>query len=271
VNRLGFLALIVVALYCSYLAVLFISQRNLFYPGVQIRVPAEPPVTSGLERLLLDNHTGSVEALFLPAISTPSGQRQPVLVFGHGNGEVVDYWVTALDGFRQRGIGVLLVEYPGYGRSNGETTEDSIRTAMVLAYDKIVADPRVDPSRVFGFGQSLGAAAVCLLSRERPIRALILQSTFPSLAMFASRYLAPSAILRDYYDNEAALKAFQGPVLVIHGRSDNVIPYRFGQQLAAVAKRATFKLYDCGHVCWDPVRHPFWHDVDPFLRQAGIQ
>jgi hypothetical protein len=124
---------------------------------------------------------------------------------------------------------------------------------------------------VFAFGQSIGGGAVCLLSRERPIRALILQSTFPSLAVFASRYLAPEFLLRDRFDNEAVLRNFQGPVLVIHGRTDNVIPYRFGQQLATAARHATWKLYECGHVCWDPMRHPFWHDVDPFLRESGIR
>lgn len=250
-------------LYAGYLAGL--------YPGVAIRVPREPPPAPGLERWQLATPEGDVEALFLPGRGANASGRRPAVVFGHGNGEVVDFWTTGLDGFRDRGIGVLLVEYPGYGRSAGRTSERAIRTAMSAAYDRLVSDPRVDPSRVVGFGQSLGGGAVCLLSRDRPLRALILQSTFTSFAAFTSRYLAPAFLLRDRFDNETAVRSFAGPVLVIHGRQDEVIPYRLGQRLAAASPRATLRLYDCGHGCWDPDHLPFWKDVDAFLAASGIR
>jgi hypothetical protein len=142
---------------------------------------------------------------------------------------------------------------------------------MSAAYDRLVSDSRVDPSRVFGFGQSLGGGAVCLLSRDRPLRALILQSTFTSFAAFTSRYLAPAFLLRDRFDNETALRSFGGPVLVIHGRQDEVIPFSLGKRLAAVSPHSTFRLYDCGHDCWDPDRLLFWRDVDELLARAGIR
>jgi hypothetical protein len=50
-------------------------------------------------------------------------------MFGHGNGEVIDYWVSALHRFQERGVSVLLVEYPGYGRSSGAPSEQSIRSS----------------------------------------------------------------------------------------------------------------------------------------------
>ena len=103
---------------------------------------------------------GNVEAVFLPATPPAREARQALVIFGHGNGEVIDYWIAALDGFRQRGIGVLLVEYPGYGRSTGSPSEASIRGVMDAAYDRVAADPRVDSTRIFGFGQSLGGGAI---------------------------------------------------------------------------------------------------------------
>jgi pimeloyl-ACP methyl ester carboxylesterase len=192
------------------------------------------------------------------------------VVFGHGNGEVTDEWLTALSGFRERGIGVLLIEYPGYGRSDGSPSGASIRMAMDGAYDRITSDARVDRTRIFGFGQSLGAGAICLLANDRYLRALILQSTFPTLDIFASNYWAPSFLLRDHFNNLATVARFAGPVLVIHGRHDRLIPWDQGQHLAAASAHSTFRLYECGHGCWDPERVPFWHDVLPFLQQAGI-
>jgi pimeloyl-ACP methyl ester carboxylesterase len=256
------------ALYVAFLCALFFRQGSIIYPGAQIAVGPAPPEADGVVPLKIATSQGSVEALFLPAPS--AGVPQPVVVFAHGNGEVIDYWISALHGFQERGIGVLLVEYPGYGRSTGSPSERSIRAAMDAAYDRIAADPRVDRARIFGFGQSLGGGAICLLARDRPLRALILQSTFTSLDSFTARYWAPSFLLRDHFDSLSSVTHFPGPVFVIHGREDPVIPWQQGQQLAAASSHSTFKLYDCGHVCWDPEHLPFWQDVMPFLLAAGI-
>jgi len=183
---------------------------------------------------------------------------------------VNDDWLTALNGFRTRGIGVLLVEYPGYGRSSGKPSESAIRAAMDAGYDRISEDPRVDGARIFGFGESLGGGAICLLARDRHLRALILQSTFPSLDIFAARYWAPAFLLRDHFDSYSSVANFSGPVLVIHGSHDQLIPWQEGKRLAMASPRSTFKLYACGHGCWEPERLPFWQDAVPFLIGSGI-
>src|SRR5215469_11241901 len=249
------------ALYASYLSILYFMQGALIYPGTWNRVDSVAPRPQGAELFRISTTAGNVDALFLPAAADENVARQPAVIFGHGNGEVIDYWVSDLHGFQERGVGVLLVEYPGYGRSTGSPSEQSIRAAMDAAYDRLVADPRVDPDRVFGFGQSLGGGAICLLARDRPLRALILQSTFTSLDVFALKHWAPSFLLRDHFDNLSVAKSFPGPMLVIHGRNDRLIPWRQGLQLAAASGHASFHLYDCGHVCWDPERLPFWRDV----------
>lgn len=264
-------ALVIVGMsYAVFIGVIFLTQGSLIYPGAKTRVDPFPPRAQGVEVLKISTSAGNVEALFLPATAGSDVFRKPVVIFGHGNGEVIDYWLTALHGFRERGIGVLLVEYPGYGRSTGAPSEASIRMAMDAAYDRIAADPRVDRTRIFGFGQSLGGGAICLLARDRPLRALILQSTFPSLDIFAAGYWAPSFLLRDHFNNLATVRNFQGSVLVIHGRDDRLIPWQQGQRLASASAHSTFRLYECGHGCWDPEHLPFWHDAMPFLLEAGI-
>ena len=267
------LALVPIAaavVYGGFLCLLYFSQTSMIYPGAKNSVDANPPRSQGAELFRVSTALGNVEALFLPASPTVDNTRQPVVIFGHGNGEVIDYWLTALNGFRQRGIGVLLVEYPGYGRSTGSPSESSIRGAMDAAYDRIAVDPRVDRSRIFGFGQSLGGGAICLLAKDRMLRALILQSTFPSLDIFATEYWAPAFLLRDHFDNLSSVAHFRGPVLVIHGRDDRLIPWKQGQRLAAASANSTFRLYGCGHGCWDPEKLPFWRDALPFLLKAGV-
>lgn len=263
-------ALGAVALYASYLCTLYFTQGALIYPGTRDRVGRVAPQPQGADIFHITTTGGNVEALFLPAAAEANATHRPAVIFAHGNGEVIDYWVSALHGFQERGVSVLLVEYPGYGRSSGSPSEQSIRAAMDAAYDRLAADPRVDPARIFGFGQSLGGGAICLLARDRPLRALILQSTFTSLDSFAASRLAPAFLLRDHFDNLSVAKRFQGPMLVIHGRQDRLIPWQQGLRLASASAHATFRLYDCGHGCWDPERLPFWRDAGTLLLSAGI-
>jgi uncharacterized protein len=257
-------------LYGGFLCFMYFSQDSMIYPGAAHRVEAVASRPQGTEAFRISTALGNVDAIFLPAAPTADARQQPVVIFGHGNGEVIDDWITSLNGFRQRGIGVLLVEYPGYGRSTGSPSEAAIRGVMDAAYDRVTNDPRVDRTRIFGFGESLGGGAICLLARDRSLRALILLSTFPSLDIFAKDYWAPAFLLRDHLDNVSSLARFPGLVLVINGRNDRLIPWREGQRLAEASQHSTFKLYDCGHGCWDPERLPFWRDATPFLLSAGI-
>ena len=266
----GIFIIAALLLYAGFLCLLYFSQDSMIYPGTKNLVGSAPPATAGMEIIRLPTAAGNVEALFLPATDAPTALPKPLVIYAHGNGELTDFWVTALDGFRERGFGVLLVEYPGFGRSGGSPSEQSIGIAMDAAYDHIVSDPRVDRGRMLGFGQSLGSGAICLLARDRPLRALILESAFPSLDIFAARYWAPPFLLRSHFNNLSTVAGFPGPILVIHGRQDQLIPWQQGQRLAAAAAHSTFKLYDCGHGCWDPEHLPFWQDALPFLKDAGF-
>jgi pimeloyl-ACP methyl ester carboxylesterase len=263
-------AILAGALYAAFLCLIFVKQGSILYAGTINRVDPIAPHVEGADVLEIATPTGHVDAIFLAATATGGAAQKPVVIFGHGNGEVIDFWLTALDSFRERGVGVLLVEYPGYGRSTGVPSEASIGAAMNAAFDRIAADPRVDRTRIMGFGQSFGGGAICLLAKHRPLRALILQSTFPSLDIFPARYWALAFLLRDHFDSLSTLRQFSGPVLVIHGREDQLIPWQQAQRLATAAAHATFRLYNCGHGCWDPAHLPFWHDAEPFLVNAGI-
>jgi pimeloyl-ACP methyl ester carboxylesterase len=266
----SYAAVAAVVLYAAFLCALYFMQDSIIYPGAKNRVDLVAPKAQGAEVMKIPTPLGNVEAIFLPATAGADVTQRPVVIFGHGNGEVIDYWVAALDGFRERGIGVLLVEYPGYGRSTGSPSEVSIRAAMDGAYDRIAVDSRVDPNRIFGFGQSIGGGAICLLAKDRSLRALILLSTFPSLDIFTASYWAPSFLLHDHFDNISTVRHFPGSVLVIHGRDDRLIPWEQAKRLAAASAHSTFRLYDCGHGCWEPERLLFWRDAMPFLVEAGI-
>jgi fermentation-respiration switch protein FrsA (DUF1100 family) len=257
-------------LYVLYCGLLFFAQRPVLFPRTLI--PAAPPVdlsALGIEPLDLETGFGRVESWYLPP-AAHAPKPCPAVIFAHGNGELIDFWPQELRRFSQMGLGLLLVEYPGYGRSAGSPSQASIAEAFDRAYDRLAARADVDPSRIIFFGRSLGGGAVCDLATRRPAAALILMSCFTSVRSFAARYLAPSFLIRDPFDNLAAVGRFEGPVLVIHGRSDEVIPFGHGRALDAAARHGRLIAYEAGHNDCPPDWRVFWSDVDDFLRGNRI-
>jgi fermentation-respiration switch protein FrsA (DUF1100 family) len=257
--------------YLVYCCLLFFVQRSMLFPGGQI--PAHPEGSknvSGMEKLQLQVGSGRVEAWFLPPDMEYAGKPAPVIVFAHGNAELIDDWPEQLKGFTRLGLGVLLVEYPGYGRSGGSTSEVNIAETLVVAHDYLTARGDVDASRIVLMGRSLGGGAVCTLAARRPSAALILMSTFTSVRSFASTYRAPAFLVRDPFDNLAVVRAYDGPVLVVHGKNDEVIPYEHGVALSHAAKRSAMISYRCGHNDCPPDWEAFIGEVEAFLRNCGV-
>ena len=119
-------------------------------------------------------------------------------------------------------------------------------------------------------GYSIGGGPAAALSELRSVRALVLVSTFDSMGATAWRHALPSFLVAYPYDNVARVGAFAGPVLVVHGRGDGVIPFAAGQHLAAASKQARFVPLDCGHADCDPMHVIYDREVPASLAAWGI-
>lgn len=258
-------------LYAAWGALLFATQRRIVFSGA-LRESGPPPALETGETIipLPVDREGAVEAIYLPGAGRHARSPGPLLMFTHGNGELVDDWLPAFRSFARKGVGVVLVEFPGYGRSAGRPGEASVVRATVQAYDAVVGRPEVDGGAVVAMGRSLGGGAAAALTRRRPVAALVLQSSFTSLRPFARRYLLPGWLVRDPFDNASALAAFDGPVLVFHGRRDAVIPHRHGEALAAAAPRGRLVSWDCGHNDCPPDWEAFVDEITAFLAHHDL-
>ncbi len=198
-----------------------------------------------VQQVWLESTAGRTEAWLLPPL-TVAESPPAMLMFAHGNGELIDYWADVFDEPRRWGLAVLLIEYPGYGRSAGSPSEATIGAAFRAAYDWAIGHGGMDPDRIVGYGRSLGGGAVAGLSRERSLAAMILESSFTSTRPFANRFGAPGFLVRDPFDNVTSVKAFKGPLLVIHGAYDEIIPVDHGRTLAGAGGVELHELA-CGH------------------------
>jgi pimeloyl-ACP methyl ester carboxylesterase len=248
-------------------ALVWFGQRSLVFPGSRAVRDLDPDAV-GAERIWLDVDGARTEAWLLAPRGSATGG--PLLVHAHGNGELIDHWVEAFEPARARGAAMLLVEYPGYGRSRGSPSERSIQAALVAAYDFATQQRGFAGRPVVGWGRSVGGGAICALAQERPLAALVLESTFTSVLDMARFFGLPApfapALVRDPFDNLALVGRFDGPVLVLHGERDEMIPPEHARRLHAAARAAELHWLPCGHNdCPQP-----WGPVLSFLERHGL-
>ncbi|MBW2450705.1 MAG: alpha/beta hydrolase [Deltaproteobacteria bacterium] len=256
--------------YGAYCGFLFIMQRQILFPRYLIDTPfksEDPPL---MEKIWIKNSFGKTEAWFLPPESMTKAEPSPAVIFAHGNGELIDFWPDELIRFNQLGIGVMLLEYPGYGRSEGKPSQKSITETFNNAYNILIERKDVDPAKIILFGRSLGGGAVCTLAAERPSAAMILMSTFTSARSFAKKYFAPGFLVQDPFNNLAVVRNYPKPILLIHGKFDEVISYSHGMTLYKSAPHATMITYESGHNDCPPDWEIFWKDLEAFLNASGL-
>ena len=260
-----------ICFYLAYCGLLFLLQRYIMFPRFKISEPSNiGNDMPDIEKTWINAGGGKIETWFIPPLSQPNQGPRPAVIFAHGNAEIIDQWPETLRKFTELGIGVLLVEYPGYGRSKGSPSQKSITEAFVAAYDVLIAREDVDPSRIILLGRSIGGGAVCALAAERPSAMLILMSSFISTKTMASKYLVPGFLALDTFDNISTVRSYPGTVLVVHGKSDELIPYRHGVALFNAAKRGKMLTYNCGHNDCPPDWDIFQEDIKSILQETGL-
>lgn len=183
------------------------------------------------------------------------GARKTIL-FSHGNTGNITGRLTYLRLLIQAGVAVLIYDYRGYGRSDGEPTVRSICEDGVRAFDYLVQERGVRPAEIVLYGESLGTAVACEIAAERSCSAIILQSGFSSLKKIGEDQipitkLYPQVLFPKPFLNTAdRMAARQGyPLLVIHGNKDLVVPFSHAEEVFARASepKRLVQLPECAH------------------------
>ncbi len=271
INPILAVFLSLICLYLIYAACLYTFQHAVMFPGVRSQHGEEPPdLPDGAERFWLRVQDKPVEGWFLPP-TDPTVDRSPLVIFAHGNAELIDFFKDRFQVFRDNGLAVALISYPGYGRSKGSPTEASIADTFTRAYDTLVARDDIDSDNIVLIGRSMGGGAACLLADRRPSTALVLVSTYESVTAMSRRYLVPSFLVRSPLDNISVVRNYPNPVLVLHGPDDRVIPYDHGVALSQAAADGTLWTYeDVAHVDCPPDWDAFCTRTLGFLKECGV-
>ncbi|OLE01274.1 MAG: hypothetical protein AUI36_44110 [Cyanobacteria bacterium 13_1_40CM_2_61_4] len=169
--------------------------------------------------------------------TSPRAQRGAGLLWFYGNGENIGAIWDIVVAWQPPGVGVLVMDYPGYGASGGGTTEPGLYEAADLAYQTLAGRSDIDPARIFVYGRSLGTAVATHTAATHPVAGVVLESPFTNAREMSRQHygLFPRFILRLRLDNLGNIAQVRCPVLVFHGTADLLVPPRMGEAVARAA------------------------------------
>ena len=224
-----------------------IAERFLYYPDPIPPDMPPPPWASGATEVWLDTADG----IRIHGLWWPGPSDRPAVLFLHGNAQEVYSWSLMHRELALLECAMLLIDYRGYGKSGGVPREEGLYLDGRAALDWLAGE-RFATGDIIVFGKSLGGAVACDICRGLGPKALILESTFTSLASVA-RHLFP--FIRGYapevdaYNSLEKLKEIDCPVMVIHGEVDALIPVEEGLALfeASGEPKELFLVEGAGH------------------------
>jgi pimeloyl-ACP methyl ester carboxylesterase len=266
VRRRVFVA--VVFAYVAICAIVAINQRQLIYhpPVFDATTADQMAAIKRLERWT----TSSGEPIGWKRPSPRQPSEGQMLIF-HGNGD------TALDcsGFadviqRIAPLDAFMPEYPGYGDLPGKPTEHLIDAAVDRAINSL--SPKAP---IYLVGESLGTGVATWLAGRHPdrIAGVILLAPYNRLSAVGQRdypFLPVRLLLRDQFASDEYLRTYSGPVAILVGGADNVVPEKFGRRLydgyGGPKRLWEFPADDHGTVMQQPLE--VWSEILAFLRPA---
>jgi len=224
-----------IGLYLVGGVLLWAFQNKLIF--LPTRASLGTPATVGLEYESLTLKTPDGEQL--DAWFVPAKNARGTILFCHGNAGNISNRIHSIRLFNKLGLSVLIFDYRGYGNSTGTPSEHGTYTDAQAAWDYLVEKRGLSSGNIIVFGRSLGAAVAANLATKNKPRALILETAFLSVAKMAQEIyrIYPARLLTWIkFDTSAALAKIKSPVLLIHSREDEIIPYAHGQALFKQAR-----------------------------------
>jgi fermentation-respiration switch protein FrsA (DUF1100 family) len=229
--------LVVAGIYVFLAALLFLFQnRMVFLADLPGRTLEATPRDIGLayEEISIATSDGlQIHGWFVPAESAKA-----TVLFLHGNAGNISHRLDSIRIFHELGLDTLIIDYRGYGQSEGKPGEQGTYLDAQAAWDYLVGHRGVAPEHIVIFGRSLGGAVASRLAVENTAGAVIIESCFSSALDMARRlypFMPARLITRLKYPVRDHVSQINSPLLVVHSRNDEIIPFSMSQVIFEAA------------------------------------
>lgn len=243
-RRLLLVVALALLVYGLLLAWLYWRQERLLFMPQPLPAAHRFALGDDVHELQIEVPGARLSALHL-RLPAPKG----VVFFLHGNAGNLDTWFVNADFYRRAGYDLFMLDYRGYGKSTGQIdSEAQLRADVRAAWDSVA--PRYRGLRRVIYGRSLGTALAAGLAVEVGPELTVLVSPYASMAALMRLHYpwVPARLLRYPLDTGADVARIKGPVLLLHGEQDALIPPQQAEQLLAHAPQARLqRIAGAGH------------------------
>jgi len=220
----------IIIIFGSQAIYLYLNQsRYVYFPTRKIT--ANP---SDIGLLYDDVTIKTTDEVNISGWYIPAEKPRAVILFFHGNGGNISNRLDLIKIFYELRLSTFIIDYRGYGRSEGEPTEDGTYLDATAAWDYLVEKKKIAPDEIILFGRSLGGPIAAWLAMDRKTKGLILDSTFTSIKDIGAKlypYLPVKRFFKFDYSTISYLKVVNSPVLIIHSKDDEYIPFIHAEKL----------------------------------------
>jgi pimeloyl-ACP methyl ester carboxylesterase len=233
--RMNTLKSVIVMLVVGYIAVvglMYLAQRVLMYFPERVRTAPADAGYSEASESVLESEDGTKVIVW----SVPPRESRPVIVYLHGNGGALRHRAERFKRLTENGYGLVALSYRGFGGSEGSPSEEGLIADGRSAYE--FARLKHPQAPIVLWGESLGTGVATALAGEKPVGGMILEAPFTSTADIASAtypFVPVRLLMKDQFRSDERIGKVKGPILVMHGVRDRVVPIAFGERLFALA------------------------------------
>jgi hypothetical protein len=249
---------------CVPLLLWLFQERLIFFPRP---LESRPPLRAGVEEVAITAADGASLRGWLVG---GGGSPAPLVIYFGGNAEEVS-WLAEVAG-EFAGWSLLLVNYRGYGESEGKPGEKQLLADALAVYDYARRHQGVNPERIVAMGRSLGSGVAVYLATERSLRGVILVSPYDSLVEVGRRhypYLPISLMLRHRFDSIGRAPRIDAPLLCLVAAGDRIIPTPHSNALFAAwrGEKTWREVPNADHdsIAGEP---EYWRSIALFLRSV---
>ena len=237
--------LIFVLIYLFILISTYLFQRNLLYHpsennyfGDQLLVSVEKVKIKTKDNIEL-----------LSWYHTKNNNDYKTILFLHGNAGTLENRIHKINHFKDMNINFLLVAWRGFSGNKGQPTEQNLYEDARSAV-KWLESKGIKENDIIIYGESLGTGIATEIAQNKNFAGIILESPFTSMIDAGKDkypYLPVKFLLKDKYESEKKIKNIKSPILIMHGKVDNIVPFHMGKKMYELAnnpKYSYFSEYD---------------------------
>jgi uncharacterized protein len=240
------IAIAALCVYVGIASVLYVTQRSLMYfPDTEHVTPTQAGLPR-VEEVALTAADGVGSTVWHVA---PTNDK-PIILYFHGNGGALHHRAERFKRLIAEGIGLVALEYRGFGGNSGSPSEHGLIADAQTAY--AFAAARYPAKQIVLWGESLGTGVAVAIAAEKPVGRVILEAPFTSTAAVASLhywYMPVRLLMKDQFRSDERIGKVTAPLLILHGFQDKTVPYEMGEQMFELANQPKHivKFLDGGH------------------------